>query len=222
MEISRYIVHRTITAEAVPAVVMRRAVRELLVLAKIEQERTEDLDLGTAGPLSAMPSMPGSPGTATWTDRPVRARRRAGRRFRSAPIRRAAPRRSPEAVMARLVRRTLRCTPAEKAAIRERAEAAGMPVSRFLVAFALHEDAGGPPARNRGWCSRRGNSGHCMSGWRGWTPSIVHCTRRFPSRTCRCSARSRSSSASCGRGASEASSISRAGALSYTGEMRHM
>ena len=46
MEISRYIVHRTLTAEAVPAVVMRRAVRKLLVLAKIEQERTEDLDLG--------------------------------------------------------------------------------------------------------------------------------------------------------------------------------
>ena len=47
--------------------------------------------------------------------------------------------------MARVVRRTLRCTPVEKAAIRERAEAAGMPVSRFLVACALHEDAGGPP-----------------------------------------------------------------------------
>ena len=46
MEISRYIVHRAIMAEAVPAVVMRRAVRELLVLAKVEQERLEDLDLG--------------------------------------------------------------------------------------------------------------------------------------------------------------------------------
>ena len=46
MEISRYIVHRAIMAEAVPAVVMRRAMRELLVLAKIEQERMEDLGLG--------------------------------------------------------------------------------------------------------------------------------------------------------------------------------
>ncbi len=46
MEISRYIVHRAIMAEAVPAVVMRRAVRELLVLVKVEQERMEDLDLG--------------------------------------------------------------------------------------------------------------------------------------------------------------------------------
>ena len=46
MDISRYIVHRAIMAEAVPAVVMRRAVRELLVLAKIEQERMEDIDLG--------------------------------------------------------------------------------------------------------------------------------------------------------------------------------
>ena len=44
--------------------------------------------------------------------------------------------------MARLVRRSLRCTPVERAAIRERAGAAGMPVSRFLVACALHGDAG--------------------------------------------------------------------------------
>ena len=47
--------------------------------------------------------------------------------------------------MARLVRRTLRCTPVERAVIREKAEAAGMPVSHFLVACALHEDAGAPP-----------------------------------------------------------------------------
>ncbi len=47
--------------------------------------------------------------------------------------------------MARLVRRTLRCTPVEKAAIRERAEEAGMPVSHFLIACALHEDADTPP-----------------------------------------------------------------------------
>ena len=49
--------------------------------------------------------------------------------------------------MARLVRRTLRCTPVEKAAIRERADAAGMRVSHFLVACALHEDAGAPPRK---------------------------------------------------------------------------
>ena len=47
--------------------------------------------------------------------------------------------------MARLVRRTLRCTPVEKAAIRERADAVGMPVSHFLIACALHQDAGAPP-----------------------------------------------------------------------------
>ena len=46
--------------------------------------------------------------------------------------------------MAGVVRRTLRCTRAEKAAIRERAEALGMPVSGYLVACALHQDAGGP------------------------------------------------------------------------------
>ena len=46
--------------------------------------------------------------------------------------------------MTGVVRRTLRCTRAERAAIRERAAALGMPVSGFLVACALHEDAGGP------------------------------------------------------------------------------
>ena len=46
--------------------------------------------------------------------------------------------------MTGVVRRTLRCTPAERAEIRERAAALDMPVSGFLVACALHEDAGGP------------------------------------------------------------------------------
>ncbi len=43
--------------------------------------------------------------------------------------------------MTGVVRRTVRCTPAERAAIRERAAAHGMKVSPFLVACALHEDA---------------------------------------------------------------------------------
>ena len=46
--------------------------------------------------------------------------------------------------MATVVRRTLRCSRAERARIRERAAALGMPVSGYLVACALHEDAGGP------------------------------------------------------------------------------
>ena len=46
--------------------------------------------------------------------------------------------------MANVVRRTLRCTRAERAEIRERADALGMTVSGYLVACALHEDAGGP------------------------------------------------------------------------------
>ena len=44
--------------------------------------------------------------------------------------------------MARTVRRTLRCTRVERAGIRERAAALGMPVSGYLVASALHEGAG--------------------------------------------------------------------------------
>ena len=43
-----------------------------------------------------------------------------------------------------MVRRTLRCSRAERAEIRDRAAALGMPVSGYLVACALHEDAGGP------------------------------------------------------------------------------
>ena len=46
--------------------------------------------------------------------------------------------------MARVLRRALRCSRAEKAEIGERAAALGMPVSRYLVACALHGDAGGP------------------------------------------------------------------------------
>ena len=42
-----------------------------------------------------------------------------------------------------VVSHAVRCTRAERAAIRERAEALGMTVSGFLVACALHEDAGG-------------------------------------------------------------------------------
>ena len=44
--------------------------------------------------------------------------------------------------MAGVVRRTVRCTRAERAAIGERAAALGMAVSGFLVACAPHEDAG--------------------------------------------------------------------------------
>ena len=46
--------------------------------------------------------------------------------------------------MASEVRRTLRCSRAERAEIRDRAATLGMPVSGYLVACALHEDAGGP------------------------------------------------------------------------------
>ena len=44
-----------------------------------------------------------------------------------------------------VLRRALHCTPAERARIRERAEAAGMPVSRFVVACALRGEEDGEP-----------------------------------------------------------------------------
>ena len=47
--------------------------------------------------------------------------------------------------MATVVRRTLHCSRTERSRIRDRAAALGMPISGYLVACALHEDAGGQP-----------------------------------------------------------------------------
>ncbi|MCY4548036.1 MAG: hypothetical protein OXC28_06695 [Defluviicoccus sp.] len=46
MGLSRYIVHRAMQPDPVPAEVLRRAVRELLVLARIEERRMADMGLG--------------------------------------------------------------------------------------------------------------------------------------------------------------------------------
>ena len=45
MELSRYIVHRATMPDPLPAAVLRRAVRELLLLAKIEERRMADMGL---------------------------------------------------------------------------------------------------------------------------------------------------------------------------------
>ena len=45
MDISRYVVHRATVPDPLPDAVMRRAVRELLLLARIEQQRMADLGL---------------------------------------------------------------------------------------------------------------------------------------------------------------------------------
>ncbi len=45
MDISRYVVHRATVPDPLPDTVMRRAVRELLLLARIEQQRMADLGL---------------------------------------------------------------------------------------------------------------------------------------------------------------------------------
>ena len=46
MDISRFVVQRATTADTVPAAALRRALREMLVLARIERERMEELGLG--------------------------------------------------------------------------------------------------------------------------------------------------------------------------------
>ena len=45
MDLSRYIVHRATVPDPLPDTVLRRAVRELLLLAKIEERRMADLGL---------------------------------------------------------------------------------------------------------------------------------------------------------------------------------
>ena len=45
MELSRYIVHRATVPEPLPDVVLRRAVRELLLLAKVEEQRMAEMGL---------------------------------------------------------------------------------------------------------------------------------------------------------------------------------
>ena len=45
MDLSRYIVHRATQPDPLPAVVLRRAVRELLLLSKLEEERMADMAL---------------------------------------------------------------------------------------------------------------------------------------------------------------------------------
>ena len=45
MDISRYIVHRATQPDPLPAAVLRRAVRELLLLSKLEEQRMADMAL---------------------------------------------------------------------------------------------------------------------------------------------------------------------------------
>ena len=79
MDLSRYIVHRATVPDPLPDTVLRRAVRELLLLAKIKEQQMADLGWRTAGRRSAMPSMRGSTGRrARPADRSGRRRTLAG------------------------------------------------------------------------------------------------------------------------------------------------
>ena len=46
MELSRFIVHRATGSDALPPVALRRAVREILLLARLEEARMADMGLG--------------------------------------------------------------------------------------------------------------------------------------------------------------------------------
>ena len=45
MDLSRYIVHRATQPDPLPAAVLRRAARELLLISKVEEQRMADLGL---------------------------------------------------------------------------------------------------------------------------------------------------------------------------------
>ncbi|MCY4548083.1 MAG: hypothetical protein OXC28_06935 [Defluviicoccus sp.] len=45
MELSRYVVHRAMRPDPLPATVLRRAVRELLLLSRLEERRMADMGL---------------------------------------------------------------------------------------------------------------------------------------------------------------------------------
>ena len=48
MDRSRYVIHRALVAEPLPTEVMRRAVREMLVLSVLEERRLQELGVGDA------------------------------------------------------------------------------------------------------------------------------------------------------------------------------
>ena len=48
METSRFVIHRTLTPDAMPVEVLRRAVREVLVLALLEERRLREMGAGDA------------------------------------------------------------------------------------------------------------------------------------------------------------------------------
>ena len=127
---------------ALPAAVLRRAVRELLLLSKLEEARMADMGLEERW---------ASVGDAVdaWLDREAELDRLsdagAAERWRAASPGADPERRPGAASLMAVLRRSLRCTPLERARIRERAREAGMPVSRFVVACALKDDTGGEP-----------------------------------------------------------------------------
>ncbi|MDE0239757.1 MAG: hypothetical protein OXQ84_06105 [bacterium] len=48
MELSRYVIHRVLMPERLPLEVMRRAVREMLVLSRLEERRLREAGAGEA------------------------------------------------------------------------------------------------------------------------------------------------------------------------------
>ena len=67
MELSRFVVHRALMADGLAEEVQRRAVREMLVLSKLEEQRLREAGAGAPGKTPAMWWTNGSAGRARWT-----------------------------------------------------------------------------------------------------------------------------------------------------------
>ena len=139
MDLSRFVIHRALDWDPLPAEVLRRAVREMLVLARLEERRLRGAGTryrkGLGGRLRHGGRMDRAGGHAGGADRS----------WRGEPLESGGAGRGGRAVTEAAARsgrrqRSLHCKPAEQAMIRERAAAADKTVSRYVMELALADD----------------------------------------------------------------------------------
>ena len=136
MDLSRFVIHRALDWDPLPAEVLRRAVREMLVLARLEERRLRGAGAGCRPGRTPATRLTNGSSHAGGADRSRRGEPlegggagRGGRAVTEAAEERPGRR-----------QRSLHCKPAEQAMIRERAEAASKTVSRYVMELALADD----------------------------------------------------------------------------------
>ena len=149
MDLSRFVIHRALDWDPLPAEVLRRAVREMLVLARLEERRLRGAGAGEAweDACDAVDEWIDREGMLEGLTDPGAANRwkavGAGRGGRAVTEAAERPGRR---------QRSLHCKPAEQAMIRERAAAAEKTVSRYVMELAPRRRSGpsSPGAVGRG------------------------------------------------------------------------